>query len=84
MEQLIKTLNECFGPTSTQYSFNETQTRLCNAIEDLTYQLKLQNQIIADFLLVNMENYINLRNNGETDIENSITKLKNLKHESSK
>ncbi len=81
MEQLIKTLNECFGPSSTDYSFNETQLRLCNAIERLTYQLELQNQIISDYLIHNMENYIELRNNGATDIENSIVKLKKLKND---
>lgn len=73
-------MNETSSATGS--SFIDIQERLCNAVEDLTYQLKMQNQIIADYLVHNMENYLSLRNNGETDIENTITKLKKLKDES--
>jgi len=80
LQQLIETLNNCFPKSEfTDCSFTETLERLCNAVEKLTYQTELQNQIVSDFLLENITDYKEKRNYGETDIEKTIENLINKK-----
>jgi hypothetical protein len=80
LKELVDTLNKCFGPSEfTKCNHTEVLEQLANSIDKLVYQTTLQNQIIADFLIDTMKKYKQMRNFGETDIENTIEQLKKLK-----